>query len=250
MNCLRYSISLISCISGRFLGNYLIILYFSVKCMFGLNVICQIFLLSEFLGQKFQLFGIEVLKRMLAGQGWDSSSKYFPKVTLCDLKVREPGHPQISHQYTVQCVLPINLFNQQIFTFIWFWYIIVLVVTVYDIAVWAMRFLPSKRYNYIERRLRLMANRNKMFELKAPASCDHFIYSYLETDGIFMLRLLSTNTSDFVCTEIIQSLWMQYSSKQNNRKTSRSSIKRSISNNAVASVYRHDSAVSTNPCNL
>ncbi len=29
-----------------------------------------------------------------------------------------------------------------------------------------------------------------------------FIFSYLEPDGIFMLRLLSSNTSDFVCTEV------------------------------------------------
>lgn len=30
-----------------------------------------------------------------------------------------------------------------------------------------------------------------------------FIFGYLEPDGIFMLRLLSSNTSDFVCTEVI-----------------------------------------------
>jgi hypothetical protein len=29
-----------------------------------------------------------------------------------------------------------------------------------------------------------------------------FIFGYLEPDGIFMLRLLSSNTSDFVCTEV------------------------------------------------
>ncbi|CAF1491979.1 unnamed protein product, partial [Adineta steineri] len=34
-----------------------------------------------------------------------------------------------------------------------------------------------------------------------------FIFGYLEPDGIFMLRLLSSNTSDFVCTEVINHLW-------------------------------------------
>jgi hypothetical protein len=29
-----------------------------------------------------------------------------------------------------------------------------------------------------------------------------FIFGYLEPDGVFMLRLLSSNTSDFVCTEV------------------------------------------------
>lgn len=31
-----------------------------------------------------------------------------------------------------------------------------------------------------------------------------FIFGYLEPDGVFMLRLLSSNTSDFVCTEVNQ----------------------------------------------
>ena len=34
-----------------------------------------------------------------------------------------------------------------------------------------------------------------------------FIFGYLEPDGIFMLRLLSSNTSDFVCTEVIVFSW-------------------------------------------
>ena len=34
-----------------------------------------------------------------------------------------------------------------------------------------------------------------------------FIFGYLEPDGIFMLRLLSSNTSDFVCTEVIDRLF-------------------------------------------
>lgn len=40
-----------------------------------------------------------------------------------------------------------------------------------------------------------------------------FIFGYLEPDGIFMLRLLSSNTSDFVCTEVINQLWQAYYTK-------------------------------------
>jgi hypothetical protein len=38
-----------------------------------------------------------------------------------------------------------------------------------------------------------------------------FIFSYLEPDGVFMLRLLSSNTSDFVCTEVNQILNFSFS---------------------------------------
>jgi len=46
--------------------------------------------------------------------GWDTQSRYFPKVTLCDFQIREALHPRDSHRYTVQCVLPLNLFSQQV----------------------------------------------------------------------------------------------------------------------------------------
>jgi hypothetical protein len=54
---------------GKYLGNYLIIVYFTTKALFITNAVCQIFLLNLFLGQEFHLFGIQVLKRILEGRG-------------------------------------------------------------------------------------------------------------------------------------------------------------------------------------
>ncbi len=102
---------------GKYLGNYLIIVYFTTKALFITNAVCQIFLLNLFLGQEFHLFGIQVLKRIFEGRGWDTQSRYFPKVTLCDFQIREALHHRDSHRYTVQCVLPLNLFSQQVITF-------------------------------------------------------------------------------------------------------------------------------------
>lgn len=48
----------------------------------------------------------------------------------------------------------------------------------------------------------------------------HFVHDYLESDGLFILRVLSSNTSDFVCTELIQELWKYY---RKQRKFNRSS---------------------------
>ena len=71
--------------------------------------------------------------------------------------------------------------------------------------VWVTRFLPAKQYNYIKRRLQLM-KRDTDFNSQSPEYVKRwymeFIFSYLEPDGVFMLRLLSSNTSDFVCTEV------------------------------------------------
>ncbi|CAF3619278.1 unnamed protein product [Rotaria sp. Silwood1] len=213
---LKYILMTICICMGKYLGNYLIVVYFTTKALFIINAVCQIFLLNLFLGQKFHLFGIQVLKRILQGQGWDTQSKYFPKVTLCDFQIRETLHQTDSHRYTVQCVLPLNLFSQQIFTFIWFWYMMVFIVSIFDVIVWVIRFLPNKQYNYIKRRLQLMRCDND-FNSQSPEYIKRwymeFIYGYLEPDGIFMLRLLSSNTSDFVCTEVINQLWQSFYAK-------------------------------------
>ncbi|CAF2622610.1 unnamed protein product [Rotaria sp. Silwood2] len=224
---LKYILMTICICMGKYLGNYLIIVYFTTKALFITNAVCQIFLLNLFLGQEFHLFGIQVLKRILQGRGWDTQSRYFPKVTLCDFQIREALHPNDSHRYTVQCVLPLNLFSQQIFTFIWFWYMMVFIVSIFDVIVWVIRFLPKKQYNYIKRRLQLMRCDND-FSNQSPEYVKRwymeFIHGYLEPDGIFILRLLSSNTSDFVCTEIINQLWQAFyakDSKQLKRKYKR-----------------------------
>ncbi len=78
------------------------------------------------------------------------------EVTLCDFMIREIGNPNKSHRYTVQCVLPINLFNQQIFTVIWFWYVIVLCYNTQSLISWILK----KLVYFISIDLNLYLNNN------------------------------------------------------------------------------------------
>ena len=59
---------------GKYLGNYLIIVYFTTKALFITNAVCQIFLLNLFLGQEFHLFGIQVFTRIIEGRGMEESA--------------------------------------------------------------------------------------------------------------------------------------------------------------------------------
>lgn len=128
------------------------------------------------------------------------------EVTLCDFLIREVGNPNKSHKYTVQCVLPINLFNQQIFTAIWFWYLFVLACNMFEIVKWMQRAYPTKANSWIERRVQLINKTAKIGKHRLK----HFLDKYLEPDGIFMIRMIGNNTSDYVATDLIQQLWCQH----------------------------------------
>ncbi|CAF3331295.1 unnamed protein product [Rotaria socialis] len=141
--------------SGRYMGDYLRNLFLFIKMIYVTNIIAQIVILSLLLGQPFWSLGITVIRLLYEGKGWDFTSRYFPKVTLCDFQIREANALPIAHTYTVMCVLPINLFNQQIFTFLWFWFVFVIILTIYDLFIWIYR-LFFRRETYLEERLKVM----------------------------------------------------------------------------------------------
>ena len=64
---------------GRYLGNYIVILYIIVKIIFIINSILQVFITGELLGQSFILFGYNFIKGIIDGHGWlIPNSEFFP----------------------------------------------------------------------------------------------------------------------------------------------------------------------------
>lgn len=82
------------------------------------NAIGQLYLMDEIIGDGYSAYGYNVLMKAIRREKWDQSS-FFPRVTNCYFKVRRMG--ENIHPYVVQCVLPINLFNEKIYLFLWWW---------------------------------------------------------------------------------------------------------------------------------
>ncbi|CAF0786195.1 unnamed protein product [Rotaria sordida] len=221
---LKKVFQLLCCMTGKFLGNYFITLYLFIKVYYIFNVILQIWLLSLFLGTNFLKFGYESVKLFRHGLN-QPESKYFPRETFCDFHVREPlrgGEPL--QRITVQCVLTVNLFNQQIFTLLWIWYGFILICNIYALILWGVRLGSSThQYNFIYTRLartsRPQIPRFRLdFKYVTRDIGDHvhttlvdaFLNDYLEADGYFFIRLLAANASDFIVQEIIEQLWSTY----------------------------------------
>ena len=108
--------------------NYLSILYIVVKFFYLTSLIGQVFFLNRLIGNDFYMLGVNLVKSFLDDKDWPHLA-VFPRVTLCEIYIREVG---IVHPYLIQCVLRINLFNEVIFILVWFWLLLLLGITGLD----------------------------------------------------------------------------------------------------------------------
>ena len=72
----------------------------------------------------------------------------FHSVIFCDFKIRVLGDRL--HKHTVQCVAPINIFSEKLFTLIWFWFLILTILNAYTVIEWLNFYLFSRiRFNFM-----------------------------------------------------------------------------------------------------
>jgi hypothetical protein len=195
--------------TGKRFGNYLIILYVFVKLLYIVNVVGQLFLMTRLLGiSNYHLLGFEILHRMALGLDMISNN-YFPKVTHCDFKIRELGS---DHQYTVQCVLSINIFTEKIYIIVWFWFVILSVFTIFDLVLFLFRnCFPSQRYYYVKKHVVIFSTLKKNSQMPLM---HQFANKYLKPDLVLVLKIIATNVNDLVVSELVKNLWEQFSAKQ------------------------------------
>ena len=111
----------------------------------------------------------------------------------------------------MQCVLSINLFNEKIYLFIWFWLIFVGIATLVNFFEWVVRTICfNDRLGYIKKHLKYMDRYNTAEDKKM---CKRFVNLYLRPDGVFMIRLLSKNTNSIIVSELVAQLWDNYVQK-------------------------------------
>ncbi|XP_013415377.1 innexin unc-9 [Lingula anatina] len=191
---------------GKQYGNYLFFLYLWVKCMYVCNAIGQLFLLNAFLGSMFHVYGFQVLSELTTKMEWYQTGR-FPRVTLCDFNIRQLGGN--IHRWTVQCALPINLFNEKIYMFLWFWMVYVAIATVWGMISWFSFLYRRERKAYIAKFLK------RMGIISSTSTGDgklvrKFITRYLRPDGAFILNLVGRNTNDIVIGELVAALWEKF----------------------------------------
>ncbi|VDO87447.1 unnamed protein product [Heligmosomoides polygyrus] len=145
-------------------------------------VVGQVLFVGWFMGAGY-LHGLRVVVDALSGRQWEQSGN-FPRVTFCDLEVRQLGGAV--HRWTLQCVLMINMFNEKIFVFLWWWFCVLLFLSLLNLIRWVIRLSFDSQRSFITAVLVLF---------QESADAGEFCRTMLRTDGVTIVRLIEENAT-------------------------------------------------------
>ncbi|XP_030749888.1 innexin inx3 [Sitophilus oryzae] len=167
--------------------------YFLCEALNFINVIVNIVLTDKFLGGAFMSYGTDVVRfsNMNQENRTDPMVAVFPRVTKCTFHKFGPSGSIQKHD--ALCVLALNILNEKIYIFLWFWFIILAILSglaiVYSAAV---ILLPSTRETILKRR----------FRFGAPNAVDTIIRK-TQVGDFLLLHLLGQNMNLLVFGEIL-----------------------------------------------
>ena len=113
----------------RTTNNTYMIVYTICETLNLVNVISQIFFIDMFLGYEFTTYGTKVFEFLDkdSSERIDPMEKIFPKMSKCTLHLYGPSGNIVP--YDGLCVLALNIINEKIYIFLWFWLILLAVLT-------------------------------------------------------------------------------------------------------------------------
>lgn len=129
--------------------------YFFCEALNFVNVVVNILLMDRFLGGAFMTYGTDVLRlsNMNQENRSDPMVEIFPRVTKCIF--HKYGASGSIQKHDALCVLALNILNEKIYIFLWFWMILLAVASgcavLYSVIVMMM---PTTRETIIKRRFR------------------------------------------------------------------------------------------------
>ena len=104
-----------------------------IDFLYLVNILFNIYFINAFLGYEFTTFGIDVVKFINDDNfeyRTDPMTKVFPRVTKCSFY--SYGASGTIQTHDAMCILPINIVNEKIYVFLWFWLVFLAGITVLD----------------------------------------------------------------------------------------------------------------------
>ncbi|XP_045615509.2 innexin inx2 [Procambarus clarkii] len=165
--------------------------FFVCELLNFVNVVGQFYFTDRFLDFGFTKYGPRVLDYSQdSSSGHDPMDEIFPKVAKCTFHRFGPSGTIMRHD--ALCVLPLNILNQKIFVFLWFWFVVVAVISAFGLLYRLATFLPGFRHLLLRGRSRL-----------ASAEKVEAISTKCHIGDWFILYLVARNMDPYVFKEFI-----------------------------------------------
>lgn len=109
--------------------NFYAFRFFLCEVLNFVNVFGQIYFMDFFLDGEFSTYGSDVVRftEMEPEERIDPMARVFPKVTKCTF--HKYGSSGTVQKFDGLCVLPLNIVNEKIYVFLWFWFIILTILS-------------------------------------------------------------------------------------------------------------------------
>ena len=156
----------------------------------------QMFLLDRFFDGTFITFGVEVLSFADRDQEdrIDPMVYVFPRMTKCTF--HKFGTSGEIEKHDALCILPLNIFNEKIYIFLWFWMLILgvltLIVVVYRLGICFSGTLRTYLMKIRYRRIR--------------TECIEIIMEKSMVGDWFLMYLLGQNIDQVIFKDVMQEL--------------------------------------------
>ncbi|CAA92634.2 Innexin [Caenorhabditis elegans] len=175
--------------------------YSIVKMLYLIIAIAQFVILAIFLDQEKDMFwGWTLFMNLLNGITWETTG-LFPRVTFCDFEIRETAGNNRAE--TVECLIGINVFNEKIFLFLWFWLLFLifstLVAHIYNATHIAKPYIINSLLHSI--RDHGIVDQKELFK--------EFGEKYLTMDGKIILSFVKAQ-SDLVASEVAVEMYNDF----------------------------------------
>ncbi|KAJ8687484.1 hypothetical protein QAD02_023278 [Eretmocerus hayati] len=201
--------------------------YFFCEALNFVNVVTNIFLVDSFLGGAFLNYGTDVIKftDMNQEERIDPMIAIFPRVTKCTFHKFGPSGTIQAHD--ALCVLALNILNEKIYVFLWFWFIVLAIMSglalLYSMAV---VLLPSIREAILRKR----------FKFSTPAGASALIRK-TQVGDFLLLHLLGQNMNMMVFNELLDELCRRMHLGSSGSGASPSSIPSAPSTMEMSPIY-------------
>ncbi|XP_022182075.1 innexin inx2-like [Myzus persicae] len=178
--------------------------FFICELLNFVNVVSQMLFLNYFFEGEFRTYGLDVFRFTIMDprERGDPMSRIFPKVTKCTFE--KYGTSGSIQKLDGLCLLPLNVVNEKIYVFLWFWFLFIAMLSSFNLVYRTAVLISSKlRLLLLKKKSRLspwneLITINEKFEIgdwfvlhQIGKNCESTIFKELVSD-------LAHNFNDFI----------------------------------------------------